>query len=187
MTSGSVDDHLGSSIELARLVEQFPSFGDYLASAEDFDLNTEDDVPFVGGITFDGKQPLGDRNFNWDWNGLIIKPSIREHECVEWGLRKFCRIGVDYEHDPAGHRLANRAELDELVRQLYLQQVSDERRSMGEAELWKAYSAFVDPQVKGVESEQITSVNKQLALYPYKGSPLYEKLISLGVITEGNT
>jgi len=179
MTAGSIDDHLGSSIELARLIEQFPSFGDYLAQAEDFDLNTEYDCPFVGGITDDGQTPLGDRHFNWDWNGLIIKPCIREHECTEWGLREFCRIGVDYEKDPRGHRLANRAELDELTRQLYLQQINDERRSMNEKELWEAYDAFIDPQVKGVEGEKITLIHPQLALYPYKGTPLYDKLVKL--------
>lgn len=172
MSSGDIDDTL-ASIEEYNQALQNPEFSAYISGIDQLPINREYDIPFGAGISRDGRTRYIDRNIHTRFRGADISSVLATHESWEWAARRWLGIGMDYQRDPSGHRLANRAELHALM-----QRVSSPVG--GEAELWRAYDNFVDPQVKRDESESIKKVPPDLDLYPYVGTPTEKTLVDHG-------
>lgn len=164
MSVGDFDNHLGSLEELARLRKDHPDFDAYLRRSPEYDFVY--DVPYGAGITTDGSTVLVDRHLDPVYQRKGGRPidlvyCLATHERTEWGLRRFCKIGVDYEHDPAGHRLANAAEKQKVE---------------GLGLTWAEYNEFIEPQIKGMESERLTKLCPDMARYPYRGTKIAKLL-----------
>jgi len=167
MTAGDIDDRLGPEGELGRLRSMYPDLDAYLRDAEEYPILLAS-CPFGAGISQDGKRRYVDPRLNTELNGVDLKPALVKHETVEWAVRLFCQIGVDYSFDPRGHRLANRAEYNKVSDDLFPDLDPDEA--------WEAYDEFLDPQLKALEDQPIPSPAKDLAMYPYIGTALYDKI-----------
>jgi len=157
MASGDIDDQLGSEVELNRLMTQFPDFARYYDQIEDIPISTAFHIPYGAGIAELGTHVYVSSDINPVVLGVDCSRALAYHEATEWALRKFAGIGVDYAHDPAGHRLANRAEAMCAARLL----------DKPLAEGWRIYSRYIDPQVRYDESEPVRDCPPDLALYPY--------------------
>lgn len=165
MSAGDIDDKLGPSDELSRLRSENPELNKYILYIPARRI-VRAEVPFSAGISQDGYVCYIDPRLNTILDGVDISPALREHECTEWALREFCQIGMDYASDPRGHRLANRAEY-EKVSELFPGRI--------DGWLWEYYDIFLDPQVRFIETAPLTSVPKDLDLYPYASD---EKLLA---------
>jgi len=167
MTSGSVDDKLGSEEVLQDYKNRFPLFREYMELCDDLPIERTC-VPETGGISMDLQVRFISDRFDTLLNGRDISTAIGRHESCEGALRKFCGIGVDYQDDPRGHRLANRAEWNEVAK-LFPEMDPDEA--------WETYDDFVDPQVRKIERLGVYgSVDPRMDLYPYEGTDLYEAM-----------
>jgi hypothetical protein len=154
MASGDLDDERGSIVELNRLRKQFPKLDAELRNM-DREINRDWSIPLGAGISEDGQTVYIDKDFDTEFDGVDISEALATHEIVEWALRKYARIGVDYRRDPHGHRLANAAE-DEVVKALGFS--------------WREYDDFVDPQIEREEQQPREELPPDLAMYPYKGT-----------------
>ena len=159
MSAADIDDKLGPKGELERLMDEHDDLRKYLEKPHYLARAT---IPFGAGISEDGATVYVDRGLKTVIHGVNVIGALATHERVEWGLRKFCGIGEDYSKEPEGHRLANRAE-KEFVERLGVD--------------WGKYCDFMDPQLERIEHEKIRRIPKNLALYPYEHSPLYNKLL----------
>lgn len=158
MSAGDIDDRLGPVGELSRLRRKFPQLNQYLQTVDSLEIHRAT-IPFGAGISKYGQRPYVDERLDLEFDGKNVAVCLRAHECTEWALRKWADIGVDYDFDPRGHRLANRAEFEELARL---------HGSADEDELWDAYNEFLDPQLRKLEHAPLTNVPPDLALYPYE-------------------
>lgn len=152
MSAGDIDDTLGSAAELLRLQRNYPLMAAYIGSIHALAINHSFDIPLGAGISQDGTIRYIDRHIQTRLNNWDLSPVLATHESVEWALVKWASMPY-----PEAHRLANRAEHDELFK--LFPQVT-----------WKLYSEFINPQVKGVEGEWVTMMPPNLAMYPYKGT-----------------
>ena len=169
MSSGDIDDILGSAAQLQRYLEQSDDLRTYLLIADSLPI-LRATIPYGAGISTDGQTRYIDSRIDTIFNGVDVGSALARHESVEWGLREFCGVGVDYANDPMGHRLANRAELDKL-NELIPNYANDM------ANLWADYDDFIDPQIREIEYAPLDeNVPLDLAMYPYEGTPLYEKI-----------
>src|SRR5437899_2076992 len=94
-------------------------------------------VPFGAGISESGETVYIDPRLDTVVDGVNVDKALLTHEVVEWGLRQFARIGMDYADDPRGHRIANRAEYN-TVTQLF--------PDLEPEAAWERYDEFIDPQ-----------------------------------------
>lgn len=170
MSAGDVDDRLGPEGKLEELRQEYPALNRYLLRTLPIIQAYPISIPFTGGISKDGGTRYLDWRLKTIFRGKDIRRATARHEQVEWGLREYCGIGEDYEFDPRGHRLANRAEMEELSHIFEITSAIDEQG------LWDAYDDFMDPQVRRIEHGPIQMVPKDLALYPYKGTHLERKM-----------
>jgi hypothetical protein len=153
VSAGDIDDRLGPATELERLEATNVELRKYLAWARTNIAVERATIPFGGGISKDGKTAYVHPDLDCTVTGINCIFAVATHEFTEWALREFCKIGVDYADDPRGHRLANRAEANEVAR-------------LG-VEL-DAYDEHLDPQLIAIEHAPLTNVPKDLALYPYE-------------------
>ena len=165
MSAGDIDDRLGPATELERLEATNVELRNYLTWAREHIRIERATIPFGGGISKDGKVAYVHPSLDCVVSGVDCIFAIATHEFTEWALREFCRIGEDYADDPRGHRLANRAEYDEVGRLL-----GDEGldKDAAASEAWEAYDAHLDPQLTAIEHAPLTNVPSDLALYPYE-------------------
>lgn len=154
MSSGDIDDTLGPEGELEALASQHSALRAYLTLMSTLPI-LKGQTPFSAGISTDGRTRYIDPRLATILDGVDLSPALATHESIEWALREFCQIGVDYGRDPRGHRLANRAE-------------AEMAESLGFD--WETYSEFIDPQVRAIEALPLTAVPGDLALYPYEGN-----------------
>lgn len=167
MSTGDIDDKLGPWGELERLRKEYPELDEYLDLA-DYKIAFAT-IPYGAGISQNGFTVYIHPNLQLDLDGVDIRDALATHERTEWALRRFCKIGMDYQTDPTGHRLANRAEYVVVEGLLGSDQVD-----YGDA--WAAYDDFLDPQLEAIQKLPLTSVPKDLAMYPYEGTEWEEKL-----------
>ena len=165
MSTGDIDDRLGPEGRLEELRKEYPDLDNYLTGLTSIVVNRDYDIPYTAGISTDGLTVYIDRRLNLDLDGKDLTPAVMTHECVEWALREFCSIGEDYQYDPTGHRLANRAEME----------VAEHILGRGQ-EAWDLYDDFMDPQVRRIEHAKIEKVPSDLALYPYEGTAYLRRL-----------
>ena len=158
MTSGDIDDRLGPKGELERLRASHVQLDTYLSYLESRPV-LRAGVPFGAGISTDGQTVYIDSRLDTVVNGTDVSLALATHEQVEFGLRQFAGIGEDYETDPRGHRLANRAEY-EAVATLFPE--------LDANDAWDVYDEHIDPQVRKIEGEALTNVPYNLATYPYE-------------------
>jgi hypothetical protein len=169
MSAGDIDDRLGPEGRLRQLRQDYPELDAYLAKADTLPIQRVSGIPYGAGISTDGQTRYINSELQTVLDGVDISLALATHESVEWALRQFCGIGEDYQDDPSGHRLANRAEY-EKVSELF--GVTEETTNG----LWADYDGFLDPQLAALEHAEIIAPPKDLALYPYEGTPLYEKI-----------
>lgn len=166
MSAGDIDDHLGPATELERLEATNAELRTYLAWARSNITIGRATIPFGGGINRTGTTVYVHPDLDCTVNGVDCTFAIATHEFTEWALREFCRIGEDYADDPRGHRLANRAEYDEVYRLLVNDDYAQDQNKAEEA--WEAYDSHLDPQLTALEHAPLTNVPSDLALYPYE-------------------
>lgn len=166
MSSGDIDDRLGPPGKVDDLRKTSQGFDLYMSSIDSIPIKRAG-VPYGAGISTDGRTCYVDDRLVLILNGVDVSPALRTHECVEWALREYFDIGWDYHSDPSGHRLANRAEYEEVGR-LFPDQDPDDA--------WEAYDDFVDPQIRNIEHEDVTNVPKDLALYPYEHTAIFRRI-----------
>ena len=166
MSAGDIDDRLGPATELERLEATNAELRTYLAWARSNITIERATIPFGGGISKDGKTAYVHPDLDCTVNGIDCIFAVATHEFTEWALRQFCRIGEDYADDPRGHRLANRAEYDEVYRLLVNDDYAQDQNKAEEA--WDAYDSHLDPQLTALEHAPLTNVPSDLALYPYE-------------------
>lgn len=157
MSAGDIDDTLGSILELERLKMQFQDFQVYWNAIDTLPISRTFHIPYGAGINAKGTIVYVSSDIDPFVNSIDCASALAYHEATEWALRKFCQVGVDYAHDPQGHRLANRAEAERAAKLL----------SLPVDAAWKLYSKHIDPEVQYDESEPIANVPPDLALYPY--------------------
>lgn len=173
MSAGDIDDKLGPADELSRLRSENPKLNRYILYIPTVPIFRAE-VPFSAGITQGGRICYIDPRLDTILDGVDISPALREHECTEWALRWYCQIGMDYAGDPRGHRLANRAEYEKVL-ELIGPAVPAEPDGFY-ADFWRdRYDSFLDPQVRFIETAPLTSVPRDLDLYPYAND---EKLLA---------
>lgn len=197
MSSGAIDDRLGSNSLLLELQERYPELKSYLSTCDSLPI-LRTCVPYGGGISKDLQVRFLDRRLNVVLDGIDISLAPARHESTEGALRRFCQIGVDYAEDPRGHRLANRAEYEKVAELLYNKAeyeevpnpdypnkspggfafgpVGLEHRLRTSQECWDMYDDFLDPQLLAIERGELSAVDPRLDLYPYRGTELYDKL-----------
>jgi hypothetical protein len=158
MTSGDIDDTLGPKGELDRLRQKFVQLDTYLSYMESRPI-LRAGVPFGAGISRDGQTVYVDSRLDVHISGVDVSQALSTHEQVEFGLRQFAGIGEEYESDPRGHRLANRAEYD-VVANLFPE--------MDPNEAWDMYDEHIDPQIREIETAPLSNVPYNLATYPYE-------------------
>ena len=163
MSAGDIDDHLGPATELERLEATNAELRNYLTWARANIAIERATIPFGGGINRTGTTVYVHPDLDCTVNGVDCTFAIATHEFTEWALREFCRIGEDYADDPRGHRLANRAEYDEVYRL-----TPDDYDDVTPEEAWDAYDSHLDPQRTALEHAPLTNVPSDLALYPYE-------------------
>jgi len=168
MSAGDIDDRLGPATELERLEATNAELRNYLAWARTSITIERSDVPFGGGISKDGRTVY----IHPELDCMVAETdcifAVATHEFTEWALREFCRIGEDYADDPRGHRLANRAEYDEVFRLLAKDTGEEYLIAYTPDEAWQAYDEHLDSQLTAIEHAPLTNVPKDLALYPYE-------------------
>lgn len=171
MTSGDIDDTIGSQFQLTRYLETNDAFRSYMATADQLPI-LRATIPYGAGISTDGQTRYIDYRINTMFNDVDVALALATHESCEWGLREFLKVGLYYEIDPLGHRLANRAEFNKLI-EVYAYPPQDEYIT----DLWEEYDDFIDPQIRRIEhSELDCNIPLDLALYPYEGTKLYDKI-----------
>jgi hypothetical protein len=158
MSAGDIDDTLGPEGELEAFRAQYPDLDQYLQDAVSYPP-VRAGIPYGAGISRDGSTPYIDERLDTVLDGIDVSPALVTHEVVEWGLREFAKIGVDYDYDPKGHRIANRAEYS-AVAQLF--------PNLDPQEAWESYDEFIDPQVRRIERSPLSGVPSDLATYPYE-------------------
>ncbi len=166
MSAGDIDDRLGDAEELARLRATDHHFSMWLQAAYQLHPIRTFFIPYGAGISEDGNHVYISYDIQTIVDGIECESALVRHEATEWGLRHFFGIGEDYESDPSGHRLANRAEHDRVVQLLVRE------------DAWDIYTEIIDPQVILAERTDIGEkpVPKDLAMYPYDEN-LQNKLI----------
>jgi hypothetical protein len=165
MSSGDIDDFLGPSAELERLIATHADLRQYLEWARANIEIVRAECPYTGGISTDLKVAFIDPRLNTILADTDIIRAPVTHEFTEGGLRKFCQIGIDYAEDPRGHRLANRAEYNvvmEILGPVFPGPTDDP---------WSIYDDFMDTQVRKIEKLPLTKVDPRLWLYPYESDP----------------
>jgi len=157
MTSAAIDDTLAPAEELAALRTNNEQFNDYLRWAWKQIPNRNFFVPYGAGISENGARVYISNDIATLVEGIDCADALLRHETTEWALRTFLRIGDDYENDPRGHRLANRAEHDRVLALL------------DRPEAWELYTSHINPQVLFDERESLEGkrLPVDLALYPY--------------------
>ncbi len=168
MSAGDIDDRLGPEGELASLRTEYPSLDAYLNEAPNV-INYMYNIPYGAGISENGQTVYIDSRLDTMVNGVNMSDALATHETTEWALREFCQIGTDYAADPRGHRLANRAEYEEVHRLLGAQFINPEAA-------WEAYDDALDPQIRRIEHAEIGKAPADLALYPYEGTAILDRL-----------
>ena len=103
MTAGDIDDRLGPEGLLESLANETPALHDYLKQMDNHPI-LRACIPFGAGISTDGRVRYIDRRLDTVLNDVDISLALATHESVEWALREFCQIGVDYAKQPLGHR-----------------------------------------------------------------------------------
>jgi hypothetical protein len=173
MSAGDIDDRLGPSGELAKLRALHSDLDEYLKGADDLPILSVTGIPYGAGISTDGLRRYVNSSLSTDLDGVDLKPALATHESVEWALREFCGIGEDYEADPKGHRLANRAEYEKVTELFAMSMDYGENE---ESRIWDTYDDFLGPQLAACETAEILSPPADLAMYPYVDTPLYDKI-----------
>jgi hypothetical protein len=158
MSAGDIDDILGPSGELLRLRSTSVLLDVYLSYVDSRPV-IRGGVPYGAGISEDGQVVYLDSRLDVSLNGVDVSSALATHEQVEWGLRRYLEIGVDYATDPRGHRLANREEYN-AVAGLFPE--------LTPADAWDLYDEFIDPQVRKIETSPLDNVPYNLATYPYE-------------------
>ncbi len=154
MSAGDIDDKIGPEEALPRLQTEFPELKAYMDKMDSLPI-VLGQVPFGAGISEDGQIRYVDPRLCTILDGVNVCDILATHESVEWALRSFCHIGIDYASDPRGHRLANRAEYDKV-------------EAVGLD--WMDYDNLIDPQIRAIEVAKLTAVPSDLAMYPYADS-----------------
>lgn len=166
MSTGDFDDAPGNSRALAEAYKKYPAIGAFMG--EEHHLDHAHDVPYIGGISADGKTYYLDRHVPEKIGKIPVKLLIRVHETFEYSyIRELARRArVRHWQDHAhrfyeqAHHLATAAEkvlLDEM------------------GIIWKTYTEALRPYYKPVDHENLTKPPHELSLYPYSGQ-LYRLL-----------
>jgi len=157
MSSGDIDDTLGDAEYLKELRRDNIPFERYLCLAFFYKPIRSFFIPFGAGISEDGRRVYISNDLQSIVQGVECESALVRHEVVEWGLRYFLKIGEDYQEDPRGHRLANRAEHDRVLQLL------------DRSDAWELYTTIIDPQIMREERDEIKkrAIPRDLALYPY--------------------
>jgi hypothetical protein len=167
MTAGSIDDKLGPEGELEKLRRRSALLDTYISTMGTRPVYRAG-VPFGAGISQNGQFIYLDSRLDTVINGVDVGEALATHEQIEWALREYLKIGEDYEYDPRGHRLANRAEY-EVVTLLF--------PDLEPQEAWDLYDEFIDPQIRKIEGEDLSNCPSDLATYPYEhDKALMEKI-----------
>jgi hypothetical protein len=141
------DDKPGSLAKLRALLIRFPAIGRRLRLERMLCFGF--DIPYLGGISSDGKYVYIDRHLPEKSEGVPLAKYIEVHESVESALVN--EAGLSYE--PA-HHLATAAEEFSVLEDGYE---------------WAKYEGGLRPEFQPLEHEDITRVPPDLDLYPYSG------------------
>lgn len=158
MSSGDIDDRLGPEGMLDNLRKHNIDLDLYLRSAGLIKPIRTFFIPYGAGISQDGSRVYISYDVQSNIDGVECEAALVCHETTEWALREYAGIGMDYAADPAGHRLANRAEY-ELVNILLAPRPDP----------WAIYSEVIDEQIMNAERIRFDNrpIPQDLALYPY--------------------
>jgi hypothetical protein len=167
MSAGDIDDRLGPEGELERLRAGNTELDSYLQTLDSIPIHRAG-VPFGAGISQSGNAVYIDPRLDTDLDGVNLDRALATHEVVEWGLRQYAKIGVDYDYDPRGHRIANRAEYNTVAGLFPDLDLED---------AWEKYDEFIDPQIRRIEGEPLSGVPSDLATYPYEDDEAMMKKI----------
>jgi len=167
MSSGDIDDTLAPEGVLEDLRLRNQAFNQYLIEAFACVPIRTFFIPYGAGISADGDRVYISYDVQTTMNGVDCGSALVRHETVEWGLRKFCGIGIDYLSDPSGHRIANRCEADHV------------NALLGSEEGWELYTEILDLQILIDERTEFEDrpIPQDLAMYPYTDA-MREKLVS---------
>lgn len=172
MTAGAIDNVLASLDEIDLLKSRFPQFSTYLGSMWALPINRTHYIPFGAGISIDGVQRYLSNDVDFTvLNRVDCGPATADHESSEFGAIYYAFVGP-YEND-VGHRIGNRMEYLRVSKLLYWLQPT---------EAWKVYNEHIEPQIvveERMADKLLAQVPKDLALYPYVGTPIYEKLLEI--------
>lgn len=147
---GRFDDKPGSIAKLRALLIQYPAIGRRLR--RDRTICTTFDIPYLGGISRDGKYVYLDRHLPEKIDGILLAKYIEVHESVEQALILLASLT----YEPA-HHLATAAEQFALLADGYN---------------WAKYEDALEPDFSPLEHENIQRVPPDLDLYPYGGALL---------------
>lgn len=166
MSTGDFDDTPGSQDALQAMYREHPAIAAFVR--EDHKIDHKHDVPYIGGISTDGKTFYLDRHVPEALGKIPVAHLVRVHETVEYGIirelaqKARVRNWQDHAHRfyEQAHHLATAAEAA-LLKQLGIE--------------WSAYTKTLRPYYKPIEDEKLTDPPKDLSLYPYDGA-LYRLL-----------
>ena len=163
--SDLLDDKMGPLEGLNRLLGGNREFSEYFKKIEHLRISRDFHIPYGAGISNDGAKVYISSDIKTIVQGVDCGICLVYHEATEWGLREFCKIGLDYNKDPRGHEFANRVEARK----------ASELLGLPLEEAWKIYGRIIDPQVMHDEDGVVADVPGDLALYPYT-KKLQEKI-----------
>lgn len=166
MSSGDIDNRLGSAEELERLRQSDSEFNSYLEWAwKDIRPIRTFFIPYGAGISEDLRRVYISYDLQTVIDGIECVSALIRHETVEAALRCYLSIGLDYLSDPRGHRLGNRAEHDWV------------NILLNRADGWELYSEIIDEQIILEERTNVKGrpIPLDLSLYPYE-EKLYDNL-----------
>lgn len=169
MASGDVshfDDKPGSKQELEKLYRDQPSVRAFLREAHK--LDHKHDIPYIGGISTDGKTVYLDRHVPLEIGDLPVAKLIILHETIEYAIiRELSRAKHDKFWFDHAHKYYEQAH--------HLATAAEDLMLTGEGLKWKTYTEALRPYYKPVEDEKLENPPKDIALYPYTGH-LYQLL-----------
>jgi hypothetical protein len=114
------------------------------------------DVPYVAGYSDDAKTVYIDRHLKTKMDSMDVERLIVTHELVEKALLDL--FNITYQQ---AHHIATYVEHERVVKS---------------GVNWRAYTKFLDPQMKLIGSEKVKKIPKDLDLEPYEEEKDFELL-----------
>ena len=116
MASGHLDEEPATQRATKAMLEAHPDLEAYLVS-DQYTISRQFKVPYLGGISEDGRTVYIDRDLpeTLPETGIAPDKYIAKHERSEWWIMQ--RLGLDYlgNMQPGGHPFAVRIEHNALI------------------------------------------------------------------------